>query len=97
MSFYLTNAAVEDMLDIGAYTEDQWGREQRNRYLDQLDQAFHDLNTMPEMGLSCDHYRAGYRQFLVGRHWIFYRRLNDEDIEIVRILHELMDPPRHLE
>lgn len=95
MSFYLTNAAVDDMMEIGRYTQAQWGRDQRNTYLDRLDAAFNDLNEMPGLGQPCDHYRAGYRQHLVGRHWIFYRRLSEDDIEIVRILHERMDAPRH--
>lgn len=97
MSFYLTNAAVDDLMEIGRYTQERWGVEQRNDYLERLDAAFADLDEMPGVGLACDHYRAGYRQYLVGKHWVFYRRLNDDDIEVVRILHERMDVPRHIE
>jgi len=95
MSFHLTHAAVEDLMGIGRYTQSRWGRDQRDYYLGKLDAAFHDLDEMPGLGQACDHYRAGYRQYLVGKHWVFYRQVSEEDIEIVRILHERMDAPRY--
>jgi len=96
VSFYLTHAAVADLVGIGEYTEEHFGLEQRNQYLDRLDRSFHDLDEMPGLGHCCDHYRRGYHQYLVGRHWVFYRRVNESDIEIVRILHQQMDPFRHI-
>jgi toxin ParE1/3/4 len=32
-TYRLTNKALEDLRSIARYTEENWGREQRNRYL----------------------------------------------------------------
>jgi toxin ParE1/3/4 len=48
--FVLSNAAKADLKSIGRYTEDTWGREQRNRYLALLDASMHDLADNPRLG-----------------------------------------------
>jgi len=88
--FFLTHAAKADLKAIARYTEKTWGREQRNRYLMQMDSTFKRLVELPNLGRQCDEISAGYRQFPVGKHLIFYRT-HPEEIEIVRILHERMD------
>ena len=52
MSFYLTTAALDDFTGIGRYTQDRWGVDQRNAYLDQLDATFHDLDESPGLGMA---------------------------------------------
>jgi toxin ParE1/3/4 len=93
--FRLTQLAFDDLKAIGLYTQTTWGQEQRNRYLSQLDQAFHWLAQHPQRGRSCDDIRTGYRKHHVGRHLIFYRTAQGF-IEIVRILHASMDIEEHL-
>lgn len=95
LAFRLTKRAKADLKDIGCYTQDVWGREQRNRYLDNLDASFHDLARTPQKGRSCDDIRQGYRKHQVGRHVIFYRQ-GAGNIEIIRILHDRMDAETHL-
>jgi toxin ParE1/3/4 len=94
-SFRLTKLAKADLRSIGRYTEKTWGREQRNRYLAQLDGSFHALANNPEKGRSCDEIRQGYRKYQVGRHLVFYRPA-EGGIAIIRILHERMDIDAHL-
>lgn len=91
MSFHLTKKAESDLIGIARYTESQWGKEQRNIYLQQIDDAFHGLADMPDKGRRCDDIRLGYRQFGVGKHLIFYRLTSPDHIEIVRVLHSQMD------
>lgn len=95
-SFYLTGKAIADLQDIARYTETTWGREQRNAYLEKLDSAFHDLAGMPEKGSRCDYIREGYRKYVAGKHLVFYRSVNNGEIEITRILHGRMDVPERL-
>lgn len=90
-TFRLTAKAKADLRDIGRYTQQTWGRDQRNRYLTKLDEAFHILAQEPDRGRSCVDIRQGYRKYHVGRHMIFYRRSDADSIEIIRILHERMD------
>lgn len=46
-TFTLTNKAVADLRDIGRYTLERWGREQRNLYLRMLDESFQQLAANP--------------------------------------------------
>ncbi|MBX9636050.1 MAG: type II toxin-antitoxin system RelE/ParE family toxin [Nitrosomonas sp.] len=95
-SFTLTQKARDDMLSIGRYTRKQWGKTQQKRYLIQLDAAFHDLAHNPQIGRVCNDIREGYYKFGVGKHLIFYRHKEKDQIEIVRILHARMDIEQHL-
>lgn len=94
--FVLTNAALTDLESIGRYTADAWGREQRNRYLGLLDSSFHDLAANPLKGRDCPKIKAGIRKYAVGRHVVFYHRIGDGRIEVLRILHERMDVENRL-
>jgi toxin ParE1/3/4 len=94
--FSLTKQALEDLREIGRYTQQRWGREQRRHYLAQLDRSFHALAENPSQGQWCDEIRAGYRKFPSGRHVIFYRQQAAGAIQIVRVLHERMDQETNL-
>lgn len=96
-AFSLTEAAKAGLKSIAAYTQRQWGKEQRRIYAKQFDDAFHMLANTLEAGIACDVIKAGYRKFPIGSHVIFYRALSDTEIEIVRILHKRMDLGRQLE
>lgn len=89
--FFLTRKAKDDLLNIARYTEKTWGRAQRNTYLTNLDQAFQAISASPQIGKACDYIRAGYFKYAVGKHLVFYRLVDNDKIEIVRILHERMD------
>ena len=93
--FFLTKKAKDDLTEIGRYTQDTWGREQRNRYLSLLDAAFHDLAIHPLIGRDCSAIRPGYRKYGIGKHLVFYRQIENDEIEIVRVLHERMDAEQH--
>ncbi len=89
--FALTNEAKVDLKFIARFTEKRWGREQRNLYIKQFDDAFHFLAATPLAGKACDHIKAGYRKFPQGSHLLFYKAGAISKIEIVRILHKNMD------
>ncbi|MEX2365861.1 MAG: type II toxin-antitoxin system RelE/ParE family toxin [Pseudohongiellaceae bacterium] len=89
--FRLTAKAKADLINIAGYTEDKWGRQQRNIYLKQFDDMFHVLSEAPELGTNCGFIKPGYRKFPQGSHVIFYKTGFNAKIEIVRILHKRMD------
>ena len=91
MAFYLTRKAKADLKDIARYTQKKWGMKQRDIYLNQIDEAFHDLSNDPDKGRNCEHIRQGYLKYRIGKHFIFYRMIDVNDVEIVRVLHERMD------
>jgi len=89
--FALTQKAKSDLRAIAIYTEQRWGKDQRNLYIMQLDDAFRFLANNPQAGKRCDDIKPGYRKFPQGSHIIFYRDGTDFVVEIVRILHDGMD------
>lgn len=95
--FVLTNQAKADLRAIALFTEQSWGKEQRNLYVKQFDDAFHLLATSPLAGKDCSYLRAGYRKFPQGSHIIFYKTGTASVIEIIRILHKSMDVDSRLE
>ncbi|WP_031437663.1 type II toxin-antitoxin system RelE/ParE family toxin [Methylobacter tundripaludum] len=94
-SFRLTKQAKDDLKSIARYTQEIWGRDQRNKYLGILDNCFHLLADEPDLGVACNEIRKNYRKFCIERHIIFYRKVA-EDIDVVRILHCRMDVEKQL-
>jgi toxin ParE1/3/4 len=90
MSFTLTGKAKSDLKAIAIFTEQRWGKEQRNLYVKQMDDAFNRLADAPMTGTVCDYIKSGYRKFPQGSHVIFYKK-ESSCIEIVRILHKSMN------
>ena len=73
--FQLSREAKNDLRSIAVFTENRWGRTQRNLYIKQLDEAFSMLTQSPNLGISCDHIREGYKKFPQGNHIIFYNQI----------------------
>lgn len=94
--FLLTAAAQRDLLDIGRFTSEKWGKRQRDKYLKQLDNAFKLLSRQPDIGRDAEVIRPGYKKFSEGSHIIFYRAGTESKIVVIRILHNSMDIDRHL-
>lgn len=90
-NFSLTKKARDDLKKIARFTQNSWGRGQRNTYLKSLDGCFHQLSDNPAMGRPCDEIKSGYHKFPTGSHVVYYRCITNIQIEIVRILHESMD------
>ncbi len=86
-----TPEAEQDLLDIWLHSFETWGAQQADRYLQNLDQGMQQLTRTPNLGKPRDAARRGYRSLQIGRHVIYYRVLLDA-IDVVRILHDRMDP-----
>ena len=95
LNYFLTNKAVEDLSDIWLYTYNVWSEKQADNYYNLLTDSFNDIASNPSIGkkfIEIDHVIQGY---YVGKHIIFYKNIN-ENIEIIRILHQNMDLKRRL-
>lgn len=95
--FELTNAAKLDLKKIARFTQNEWGRDQRNLYIRQFDDTFHMLADAPLAGKACSEIRDGYKKFPIGSHIIFYKEGDNAKIIIVRILHKRMDIERNFQ
>jgi toxin ParE1/3/4 len=52
--YFLSGKAKADVKDIGRYTQEHWGVEQRNRYLGDLDACFQTIGANPTLGNSAE-------------------------------------------
>lgn len=95
-TFRLTPRAYEDLKAIGRYTEAQWGKDQRNKYLAALDARFQWLADSPRRGRHRPDIADGYFCFRLGRHLIFYL-IGEQGIDIIGIPHQAMDVERYFE
>lgn len=87
----LTPEAVKDLERIFEYTYMTWGELQANEYQDDL---FYGMMTILEnrkIGVEYRHSSGIYRKYKVMKHLVFYRS-PEEDVIVVRILHERMNP-----
>ncbi len=90
-----TRAARAHLRSIGEYTKETWGFEQRDRYLGQLFAGFEEIRRSPETGRNRDEVHKGLRSRRNQKH-IAYYFVTRETVIIVGILHQRMDPSRHL-
>ena len=89
--YKLTNKAVADLSKIWEYTFEIWSEKQADKYYDGLISNCEEIAENPDLGKS---YEGILKQLLgikSNRHIIFYRTLNENYVEITRILHERMD------
>ena len=96
MSAYrLTPAAQRDLSSIWDYTQQRRDVRQAEKYILEVKAAMERIAADPDRGRACDEIRAGYRRYGIGSHVLFYLE-RSEGVDIVRILHQRMDPTRHL-
>ncbi|MDI7776408.1 type II toxin-antitoxin system RelE/ParE family toxin [Asticcacaulis sp. EMRT-3] len=92
--YRLSQRAVADLKDIWRYSFKNWGQAQANNYYTDLLASVENLAAGLRKGLPVPE-RDGYLKATSGSHLIFYRT-SDDDIEVIRILHQSMDERRHL-
>jgi len=93
--YKLTPAADSDLQEIWEYTENHWGVDQADSYLYTLERRMTYLARNPKRGKHRKELPGSPFNYHEGKHVIFYRR-KETGIEIIRILHDSMDFPRHL-
>lgn len=93
--FRLLPKAEADYFTIYAYTYENFGEAQAEKYIGGLLDSFTLITEYKRIGRDIDHIRAGYFRYEYERHTIYYR-LDQDGISIVRILGDRQDPLRHL-
>ncbi|PRZ42715.1 toxin ParE1/3/4 [Antricoccus suffuscus] len=94
-AYRLTPAARHDLSGIWDYTAEHWDQAQAEKYVLEIKAAIERIAADPERGRSCDEIRRSYRRYGIGSHLVFYRESTDT-VDVIRILHQRMDPTRHL-
>ena len=90
LPFVISKKAIADLEEIWLYTVEKWSMQQADRYYNLIFEEINYISRNSTSGKSMEHVRKGYRVSKVKSHLIFYRVIN-EQIEVIRILHERMD------
>lgn len=90
-SYRISEKAIEDLDEIWLYTLQTWSREQADRYYKLLIDEFEYIAAHFNSGKSMEYIKLGYRATKVKSHVIFYKKAEDQLVDIIRILHQNMD------
>lgn len=89
--YILTKKAIEDLSGIWNYTFDSWSEHQADIYYQMLIEICREIAEKPDIGKNYEGIVNRLFGLRSGRHIIFYRKVNVDEVEITRILHEQMD------
>ncbi len=96
VAFRLTADAKASLMQMAHYTQKTWGKRQRVTYLRMLDDCFCSLAENPMQGRSRPDLHHALRSYSAGKHIVFYV-VRKGHIVIVNVLHERMDPAKHIQ
>ena len=94
--YRISKLAEADIDNIWLYTLETWSIAQANRYYRLIYQEIGFIVEDFESGKDISEVKIGYRQAKVKSHLIIYKKADDGVIEILRVLHEMMDIPNKL-
>jgi toxin ParE1/3/4 len=93
--YLLSPQAQTSLKNIQAYSLEHFGKKQTTAYLKNLRDCLRDLAATPSKGTARDDIKKGYHSYFVGSHTIYYR-ISNGYIGIIDVLHQRMEPTRHL-
>jgi toxin ParE1/3/4 len=92
MKYKISQAASRDIENIWLYTIGKWSIEQADRYFNLIMDEIEYLAEDPKSGKDYSIVRKGYFRSQIKSHFIFYKiNRKNQEIEIIRILHQRMD------
>ena len=92
MKYKISQVASRDIENIWLFTIEKWSVEQADRYFNLIMDEIEYLSKNPKSGKDYGKVRKGYFRSRIKSHFIFYKiNRKNEDIEIIRILHQRMD------
>jgi len=92
MKYKISNEAKSDIEKIWLCTLENWSFEQAERYFDLMMDEIEYISENPNSGENFSNLRKGYLRTRMKSHFIFYKiNLKQNEVEIIRILHQRMD------
>jgi toxin ParE1/3/4 len=91
----LSRLAEIDLEEIWLYTFETWSLNQANFYQDSIVGGLNEIASNSTLGKSILIDKRTFFYFKIAHHYIFYQA-NENELFVYRILHEMMDFPRHL-
>lgn len=87
----MTNKAVQDLSKIWDYTFEVWSEKQADVYYEMLILNCQQIADNPGLGKTYEGIAPNLLGIKANRHIIFYRTINENHVEITRILHGRLD------
>lgn len=87
----LRQEAIDDLTDIWDYTIREWSENQADTYYETIQFACKEIGENPKIGKVYPEINKNLLGFKSKKHLIFYHQTSDDEVEIIRILHERMD------
>ena len=94
--YRISQEAIKDLKNIWVYTFNKWSKEQADRYYDLIIAEIEFIADNYLTGKSVEQTRKNYRVTKIKSHLIFYRKVENDIVEIVRVLHQRMDIKKRL-
>jgi toxin ParE1/3/4 len=91
LKFKISQRALQDLNDIWLYTYTNWSIIQADRYYNIILDEIEFLSQEIYNGKSRDYIKIGYRSVNIKSHIVFYKISNENVLEVVRILHKMVD------
>lgn len=93
--FFVHQKADEDLETIFGYSLEKFGIARAARYIKDIEIMFEQLARNPQKGNTFDIQLPNCLHIRVESHFIYYAECQD-GIEIFRVLHQRMEPSKHL-
>jgi toxin ParE1/3/4 len=91
-NYRFSKKAVYDLSEIWNYSYNKWSENQADKYYKMLIENCKEIASNPDaLGKNYKEITENLKGLKAGRHIIFYRKLEENMVEITRILHEQMD------
>jgi toxin ParE1/3/4 len=87
----LRQEAIDDLNDIWSYTFEEWSEKQADKYYEILEFTCIQIGKNPNIGKEYEGISKSLRGLKSGKHIVFYQVINEQEIEVIRILYEQMD------
>lgn len=87
----LRQLANDDLNDIWDYSFEKWSENQADKYYATLKFACKEIGENPDIGKEYTTISKDLFGLKSGKHIIFYHLISENEIEVIRILHEKMD------
>jgi toxin ParE1/3/4 len=89
--YIISEKAIEDINKIWNYTAENWSLEQADRYYNLIYDEIEYIVRNFELASDFSKIRKSYKYSKVKSHLIFFKKDKNNEIEIVRVLHERMN------
>ncbi len=87
----LRQEAINDLNDIWYYTIQEWSENQAEKYYEAIKFACKLIGENPSIGKNYPEISKHLFGLQTKKHILFYHIISEDEIEVIRILHERMD------